>query len=80
MSIIFHKMTFKKRFFKTIENVNNIFIDFDFINFNASNTLITGNCYKISMDDKIIKQLIEDYNKFVKLYYIEILDDDLREF
>lgn len=39
MSVILYKMTFKKRFFKCMENVRDTFIDFELIELKESGTV-----------------------------------------
>lgn len=73
---VLYKITFKKKVFKNINNVRDIFIDFDFIDFKESGTLITGIIKKIDKSDKG-RKFTEDYNKFVKMNYIEFDDPKL---
>ena len=45
---VLHHINFKRKFFKTIENVERLFKDeFKIIDFKKNKSLIVGNCYKL---------------------------------
>ena len=56
---VLHHINFKKKFFKTIENVENLFkTEFKIIDFKKNKSLIVGNCYRLNEDPNYKEKII----------------------
>lgn len=73
---VLYKIQFCKRFFKDIDNVDNVFSDkWNCLDYQETKYKITGSLYELnSKEERIIKRFEpEKYNDFIKLFYVLIL-------
>ena len=74
---VLYRITFNKKFFHSLDNVENIFSNkFNMIELKETKTQIIAQCYKLikskEYKESIFKRIDENFNNFVKLYYIDL--------